>query len=231
MSAVKKGDRIEPALKVAYATKSYSADATCDTSDKILVNTSLSEVAPGLKLGASVTLPDPTSGKLNAEYSMPYLNLKTSVSLTSAPTVDLSATTGYQSFVLGGEAGYSTAKADLTKWNFGIAYNAPDYQAAALLTDKASAVKLMYAHNVTPKVSVGAEIAKKLAGGDTVFAVGYSRRLSTGALAKVKVENSGLVSALYETKLATGEKVTGSLQLLATDTTKPVKYGFALDLF
>lgn len=41
---------------------------------------------------------------------------------------------------------------------------------------------------------------------------------------------AGLMSVLYETKLTTGEKVAGSLQMQATDLTKPIKYGFALEL-
>ena len=46
----------------------------------------------------------------------------------------------------------------------------------------------------------------------------------------LQVDNSGTVSTLYETKLASGEKVSGALQFLATDLAKPVKYGFSLDL-
>ena len=34
----------------------------------------------------------------------------------------------------------------------------------------------------------------------------------------------------YETKLSSGEKVSSSLQLHATDLSKPVKYGFSVDL-
>ncbi len=45
-----------------------------------------------------------------------------------------------------------------------------------------------------------------------------------------QLDGSGLLSALYETRLASGEKVTGSLQLQATDLSKPIKYGFAAEL-
>lgn len=46
----------------------------------------------------------------------------------------------------------------------------------------------------------------------------------------LQLDNTGTLSTLYETKLATGEKVAGSLQLQGADLSKPVKYGFSLDL-
>lgn len=46
----------------------------------------------------------------------------------------------------------------------------------------------------------------------------------------LQLDGSGLLSALYETRLSSGEKVTGSLQLQATDLSKPIKYGFAAEL-
>ncbi len=49
--------------------------------------------------------------------------------------------------------------------------------------------------------------------------------------AQVKVDNAGVLSALYETKLSTGESIAASLQMQATDLSKPAKYGFACTLF
>lgn len=109
-------------------------------------------------------------------------------------------------------------------------YHAPDFQVAALLADQAKTLKLSYAHNLTATSTVGTEITRKLATSDTTFALAYARKLSNGALTKFKVDGSGLLSVLYETKLATGEKIAGSVQLQATDLSKPVKYGFAVDL-
>jgi voltage-dependent anion channel protein 2 len=103
-------------------------------------------------------------------------------------------------------------------------------QVAAFLTDKLSTLKLSYAHNLTSASTVGAEVARKLSSTDTTFALAYAKKLTSGCLTKAKIDNSGLLSLLYETKLAGGEKVAGSFQLQTTDFTKPVKYGFSLDL-
>jgi voltage-dependent anion channel protein 2 len=87
-----------------------------------------------------------------------------------------------------------------------------------------------YAHNVSSSTKVGAEVVRKLASGDTTITLAYSKVLPSGALSKVKIDNTGLLSALYETKLSSGEKLAGSIQLQPTDLSKPVRYGFALDL-
>lgn len=84
---------------------------------------------------------------------------------------------------------------------------------------------------MSASTKVGAEVVRKLdSTGATTINLGYSKLLASGSLAKLKLDNTGVLSALYETKLTTGEKVAGSLQLQATDLSKPVKYGFAVDL-
>lgn len=227
---VQKADKLDSSLKAAYSTKKYSVDVALDPANKVTVSASLSEVAPGVKLSSSVVLPDPASAKLGLEYAMPYLSLKSTVGLTATPVLDVAASTGYQNIVLGGEASYDTAKGLLSKYNFALGYHAPDFQVAALLSDKLGTAKVSYSHNLNTTSSVGAEVTRKLATSDTTFALAYARKLTNGALTKVKVDGSGLLSALYETKLPSGEKVSSSVQLKATDLSKPLKYGFSLDL-
>lgn len=230
-TAVQKGDRVDASLKAAYSTKAYSVDATYNPNNKISVNGSLADVAPGVKLTAAVVLPDTASAKAGVEYANPYVNLKATVGLTSTPLLEASAASGYKNIIVGGEAGYDSAKSILTKYNIGVGYHAPDYQVAAFLQDRAGTLRLAYAHNVTPTQTVGAEVTRTLATSASTFNLAYSRKLASGAVSKFKIDNAGLLSVLYETKLSTGEKVAGSVQLQATDLSRPVKYGFALDFF
>ena len=228
--SAKKGEKADLSVKTAYATKLYSVDAVFNTSDKVAVNVALTSLAPGLKLSTSITLPDLSSGKATVDYAFPYLSLKSSVGLTSAPAVDVAASTGYNNFVLGAEAGYDTAKSAITKYNLGLGYHAADSQIAALLTDKAENVKLLVAHKVSPARSVGAEVCKSLAGPTTSFAVGTEQRLANGGLLKFKIDNAGVASGLYEQRLASGEKYALSGQLDTLNLSKPMKFGFAFDL-
>ncbi|KAG2430955.1 hypothetical protein HXX76_009923 [Chlamydomonas incerta] len=229
-TTVQKADKVEASLKAAYSTKKYSVDVALSPDNKVTATAAINDVAPGIKLTTSAVLPDPATAKLTLDYSMPYLALKSTIGLNATPVVDVAASTGYQSFVLGAETSYDTAKAAVTKYNFAIGYHAPDFQVAAHLTDLTKTLKLIYSHNLTSTSTVGAEVTRKLATSDTTFALAYARKLSNGALTKLKLDGSGALSALYETKLQGGEKVTGSLQLQTTDLSKPVKYGFAVDL-
>nr|QKY15287.1 mitochondrial outer membrane porin (VDAC) [Polytomella parva] len=161
---------------------------------------------------------------------MPHLNLKTTIGVNASPVLDLTASTGYKNVTVGTEASYDTAKKAVSKYNFAVGYDAADFQAAAFLSDKLSTARIAYAHNLTSTVTVGGEVSRKLACGATSFALGYYTKLASGALTKYKIDNTGLLSLAYETKLANGEKANVSLQFSAADVSKPAKYGFALDL-
>lgn len=63
---------------------------------------------------------------------------------------------------------------------------------------------------MSPTSTVGAEVNRKLDAASDVpstFALAYARSLANGSTAKFKLESSGTLSALYMTKLASGEKV------------------------
>ena len=75
----------------------------------------------------------------------------------------------------------------MTKYNIAAGYHAGDHQIAAFLTDKAATAKLAYSHNVNSSTTVGAEVVRKIASGETTFTLGYAKKLSSGALAKIKV--------------------------------------------
>eukprot|EP00199_Chlamydomonas_sp_CCMP681_P006758 CAMPEP_0119108626 /NCGR_PEP_ID=MMETSP1180-20130426/15514_1 /TAXON_ID=3052 ORGANISM="Chlamydomonas cf sp, Strain CCMP681" /NCGR_SAMPLE_ID=MMETSP1180 /ASSEMBLY_ACC=CAM_ASM_000741 /LENGTH=279 /DNA_ID=CAMNT_0007094261 /DNA_START=47 /DNA_END=886 /DNA_ORIENTATION=+ len=232
LSAVAVGDKVLPTLKAAYAKAGYSADCTFDgSSQKVALSTAAANVMlPGLRLSGNVTLPDTNSAKFQAEYAFPFLTTKATVQLTSSPVLELVASTGLKDIVVGVEVAFDTAKNMVSKHNVAVGYHAPDFQMAISILDKLQTVKVGYTHNVNPTTRVAAEINRKLASGDTSVTLGYAKLLASGASAKFKIDNTGLLSALYETKLTSGEKVASSFQLFATDLSKPLKYGFAVDL-
>lgn len=231
-SAVQRGSKVDPLIKAAYVAPKWTLDATYESADKITLTGNLKELAPNMKVGGSVVLPAyQDSAKATLEYAFPHLHLKSTVALTSAPIVDIAIATGYSNLVLGAEAGYDTAKSTVSKYSFAAGYHAYDHQIAATVADKGQTLRLSYAHNISLTQTVGAEIVRKLAGGDTTFALGYHKKLDTGASTKFRLDNSGALSIGYETKLSGGEKVVAAVQLNTTDLGKPPKYGFGLDLF
>jgi voltage-dependent anion channel protein 2 len=198
----------------------------------VSISSSVADVLlPGLKLSGSVALPDPNSAKASVDYTFcSFCTTKATVALTCKPVIDLVASTGYKDVIVGAEAGFDTATSKVSKYNVAVGYHAPDFQLSFSLLDKLSTLKVGFAHSVNSTTRVGAEVQRKLVSGDTTVNLGYAKVLTSGALAKLKVDNTGLLSALYETKLTSGEKVAGSFQLQATDLSKPVKYGFLVDL-
>lgn len=226
---MQKGDKLDLGLKANYAASKYALVAAVDQSGKLAVNASYNELAPGLTLGVSGTVGNAESGKLAVDYAVPHLTLKSTVSLVASPKLDLAATTGYERYVAGGEVSFDTTKNAITKWAAGVSYNAPDFQAAVLLDDK-NTIKGLYAHKVNADVTVGAEVAHDVTGGATTFATGLSRRLASGALAKAKLDDKGVVSVLYETELRPKNKLVISTQFNSKDVSAAPKYGFGYDL-
>eukprot|EP00798_Chlamydomonas_sp_ICE-L_P015271 gene15271-21353_t len=234
VSAAQKGDLINPALKIAYGTKAYSGNVSCTPGGNLTVNATLIDFgAPGLCLSSSVPLSKPSDAKVGLNYHFPYLAVKAQLAqLTSTDSqlLDLSATTGYKNFVVGIETSCNTSKSVMTKYNIGAGYQGSDFQVAGFLADKCSTARFMYAHTVDATHSVGAEVVRNLSTNENTFSIGVAKKLPEGSLLKLKLESGGTVSAMYEAKLANGEKVAGSLQAHASDLAKPLKFGFAIDL-
>ncbi|EIE23531.1 voltage-dependent anion-selective channel protein [Coccomyxa subellipsoidea C-169] len=229
---VKKEDRIEGALKANYKTKKYGFTGTFGSTGLVSTSVAVYSVAPGLDVTLFGTLPDVQgSAKVSADYVVPHLTLKTSVGLTNQPKVDLAATTGYKDIVFGGEATYDSAKGDVTKWAAGAGYQRLDYAVGVLLKDMGKVMTVSYAHNVDATTAAGAEVSKRLDEKEfTTFTLGLQKRLENGALAKFRLDNAGIASALYETELKPNHKLAISSQFNATDLNKPPKLGFALDI-
>lgn len=61
-------------------------------------------------------------------------------------------------------------------------------------------LKAAYAHNIDAYQSVGAEVSKAARedAADVHVMLGYSKRLTDGALVKARAQNSGLLTLLYE---------------------------------
>lgn len=149
--------------------------------------------------------------------------------MTAAPKIDLAATTGTQNIVVGAETSYDSAKSAITKWTTAIGYQAEDYQVALWANDK-NDVTAAFAHRVLPDTSLAVEVSKNMSSQTTGLAAGMSRIMPSGALQKIKVEHTGVVSVLHEQELQPKTKISLSGQFNALDLSKPPKYGVGLDL-
>jgi voltage-dependent anion channel protein 2 len=231
-TTAKRDDKVETALKAGYKYKNIQTNVTFNHLGKVVASATVSDIAPGLSATILGTLPDVHTAKLGIDYTLPHLTLKSTVGLTAAPAVDISATSGYNDVVFGGLATFDTAKNNsLTKWTLGVGYTRLDYQVAALLADQGETLKVQYAHNVDPTQSVGGEVSKSLHKDDaTLITLGYLKRLQNGSLAKVRLDNTGIASFLYEQELQPKTKLALASQFDATNLEKAPKIGIALDI-
>lgn len=191
----------------------------------------VADVAPGLAVSLTGSLPDVAAAKLGLDYVRPHLTAKANVGISSTPKVELSATSGVKDVAFGASAAYDSAKGAVSTWSAGASLTRPDFQASAVLLDLGQTLKLGYAHNVDAATVAGAEVTRALDGGaETVFAVGYGKRLASGALAKVRAESTGLTSLLYEQELSPLSRLALCSQFDATNLDKPPKVGVNIAL-
>ncbi|PSC73090.1 voltage-dependent anion-selective channel [Micractinium conductrix] len=228
--ATGKEDKLDMQLKAAYAAQNYSLVATMMQSGKLGLASTYKELVPGLNVTVSGTVPDVDSGKVAVVYTaIPHIHATAAATLTAAPKVDVAATTGFGDVTAGGEASYDTAKSAITKWTVGVGYTKADYQAAVTLNDQQNVTALV-AHKVTADTTLGAEAVRNLTEGNTTFAVGLTKAQSGGTITKLKLDNSGIISVLYEQEMKARTKLAVSGQFSALDTSKPPKFGFGYNI-
>lgn len=220
-------------LKATYDNPRYKFVATlAQATGRLGLSAAAKEVAPGVTVGISGSLPDIDTAKLAVDYVAPHVTVKTSTSLSAAPKVDASITSRFaikdRDVVGGAEVSYDSAKGAISKWTVGMGYTAADYQIATLLNDKQDVTALI-AHSVRPDLTVGAEVVRNVASADTSLSAAISRRLPSGALQKIKVAHTGVVSVLHEQVLEGKSMVALSSQFDAHDLSKPPKFGVGMD--
>ena len=233
LKGLQRDGKLETDVKASYENSKYKIVTTLvQATGKVGLSLAAKELAPGLTVGVSGTLPDIDSGKLAMDYVAPHVTLKTSMSLSATPKVDASATSRFaikgRDLVGGADVSYDAAKGAVTKWVLGSAYTAADYQLAATLNDKQD-VTLLIAHSVRPDLTLGAEVVRNIPSSETSLAAGIARRLPSGALQKIKVAHTGIVSVLHEQVLEGKSKIALSGQFDAKDLSKAPRYGVGVD--
>jgi hypothetical protein len=236
-NALNKGDKLDLSVRSTFPLplKGYSLAAVVNASDKVALTLTGADVAgvAGLRATLTAAVPDAASGKLALDWAHRSANVRVSSTLTTQPNLSLAATTAVKGLLLGATADYSTGKAALTDYGLALGYHAGDSQVAAILADRAETLTLRVAHAVSKDKMFAAEASRPLAGGagaETSFTVGLAQTLEGGALVKAKVDHKGVLTALYEQRLASGERVALSTQLDTRQPTAPPKVGVALDL-
>ncbi|KAH7125189.1 mitochondrial porin-like protein [Dendryphion nanum] len=115
------------------------------------------------------------------------------------------AVLSHEGFVVGGEVGYDVQKAAITKYSAAVGYTAPTYNAALTATNSLSVFAASYYQTVNPAVEAGAKATYDAKSGSAVgLELAAKYRIDTASFAKAKINNLGIASLAYNTRVNSG---------------------------
>jgi voltage-dependent anion channel protein 2 len=132
-NAVKRGDAFLGDIITSFKNKNITADVKVDSKSNIITTITVDEFAPGAKSIFSFTIPDHNSGKLELQYHQDFAAITGSIGLTASPVVEATGVVGSDGFSVGGELGFDTVSGKFTKYNAGVNYIKPDFNASVIL--------------------------------------------------------------------------------------------------
>ncbi|CAM0870591.1 unnamed protein product [Alopecurus aequalis] len=217
-------------LHTQHKSGKATVDVKIDSDSRVSSTVTVDEIVTGLKSSLSFRVPDQKSGKLDLQYLHDRFALNSSIGLASAPLVELSATVGTNELSVGGEVGFDSTSASVTKYNSGISYNKDDISASLLLADKGETLKASYIHLLSPTSAVAAEVSHRFKTKENFYTIGSSHVLDSSTLLKTRLSNSGKAGLLCQHEWRPKSYVTLSAEYDPKVVSSPARFGIAVAL-
>lgn len=197
----------------------------------------------GLTLGLSAALATDANSKDNKakaslQYQQPNYTVETTVEkkVGDAVTVDASVTAKYDRVTVGAHASllaYPTPveKSKVLKnYNLGLRYSESNYQFAILAENQLKNVKIGYAQQVDPSLSLALNIDQDLSKPiRPVFTVGNTYKIDAESNVRAKIDNNGNLSAAYQVAVNKRLTATVSASTNVFDSSKGASTGVHFD--
>jgi len=186
-------------------TESWNADNTLNTEFSME-----DKIAKGLKLVLASKFAPKTgalSGTAKSTFKADAISLNVDTTLDTCPTINGAAVAGYQSWVVGGQVGYDTAKAKLTKSNLAIGFTAKDFTLHTYCNNGSVYGGSLH-QKVKPDLDIAVDISYVGDANVTKFAAGAKYKLDCCSTLGAKVTNTGQVGLGFQHKLRDGVTVT-----------------------
>lgn len=185
------------------------------TTGAVSAETVLDDVAnvSGLKATLSGTVRDASNFvALTSEYVGHILAISAGVNVfgttaatssgdTSSPSTALfngSLVLGAEGIYVGGELEYNASNAAISKYNAAISYcDKGESELLLALTDKAQCIRACYAHAISKRLSVAAEISYRRATDARLLTVGFKYGIDELSSVKAKVDSAGELCMAY----------------------------------
>ncbi|KAJ0970299.1 hypothetical protein J5N97_023176 [Dioscorea zingiberensis] len=231
-TGVKKDEIFNGDISTQYRSGKTTVDVKVDTNSNVSTTVAFNEIVPGAKTSFSFKIPDQKSGKLDVQYLHAHAAVTSSIGLTPTPLLEMSAAIGSKEISIGGEIGFDSASACITKYNTGIGYNKHDFSAALILADKGETLKASYIHEVNPtnRATVAAELVHRFDTYENSFSIGSSHSLDPMTLVKTRLSNSGQVAVLCQHEWRPKSLITLSAEYDSRSYRAPTRMGLALAL-
>lgn len=145
--------------------------------------------------------------KVNFHFKQPNFHGRAFVDYSAAGAIGTiaDAVVSHEGFVVGGEVGYDVQKAAITKYSAALGYTTPLYNAAVTATNSLSVFSASYYQRVNPAVEAGARATWDSKSGSNVgLELAAKYKLDPLSFAKAKINNLGIASLAYNTKVNSG---------------------------
>lgn len=232
-TSTKKADSIGHEIKVNMSPASgVAVEGKVDASGKIGFKVDYTDIK-NVKVTANVAVPDVLASDVDLVVTTGGSTAtETTIGLSSTPKVHFVASNS--GFVSGmtsaAELSFDMAKGGLSKYGFATSYKQGDMTAVAQATDKLDTVKVGLVHNYSDAFSWAAEYAKKLSKDSSTFTVGQSFKIDPSSSIKAKLDNNGVLSAVYKLEVKKGTSFAATAEMSALNLEKAPKLGFTVSM-
>jgi voltage-dependent anion channel protein 2 len=145
--------------------------------------------------------------KVNLHFKQPAFHGRAFVDYSASGAIGTiaDAVVSHEGMVVGGEVGYDVQKAAITKYSAAVGYTTPLYNAAVTATNSLSVFTASYYQRVNPAVEAGARAVWDSKSGNNVgLELAAKYKLDPASFAKAKINNLGIASLAYNTKVNSG---------------------------
>jgi len=178
-------------------------------------------------------------GKAFTQYAKKGYTLEATVEkkLGVPVTLDAASTFNYEGVTVGANVKcivyppQKKAEDILNNYSLGVRYSQGNYHLAAMAENKLKNVKIGFAQDIDPQLTVGVQVEQDLSKPmkNPVFTVGNTYKIDSNSSARAKINNLGELSAAFRIDHSSRVSTTVSATTNVFDRSQPTKTGFFLE--
>lgn len=237
-SFTQKGEGFEADIATQLKNKNITADIKAYTNPNLNLFTTITvnEPAPGVKAILSFKAHEQTSGIVELQYLHDYVGICGNIGLKAHPDANLSLAIGTDVLAFGTDFSFDAElfqrqlNCEVTKANVGMSYVKDNLTGALTLNLIHNALNASFYQVINPltNTAVGVEINHQFIAKKNTFTIGAQHTFDPLTMAKARISDSGMASALIQHRWCPKSFFTISGEVDTKDINKGVKVGLSL---